>query len=212
MISNTVLHIDSGAQDVLHDRKSEETIIQIFARVLPLLTAKPIIVKSDCAQEYHTPKMEAFLKDSHGVKETRHSNEHNQAANGMVEIFCDTLGRGLRVALLQSGLPLAFWGAAFTIFTTTRRTRALEAIHHIFGAPADCLTCHYLSTWLRGERKASVSASEHILAAEHLYTTQLEPIGSTPAWTANLTPLFFHSEWQIRCSEDSMIKSLSQRN
>ena len=117
MISNTVLHIDSGAQDVLHDRKSEETIIQIFARVLPLLTEKPIIVKSDCAQEYHTPKMEAFLRDVHGVKETRHSNKHNQAANSMVEKFCDTLGRGLRVALLQSGLPLAFWGAAVIMVT-----------------------------------------------------------------------------------------------
>jgi len=30
----------------------------------------------------------------------------------MVEKFGDTLGRGLRVALLQSGLPLVFWGAA----------------------------------------------------------------------------------------------------
>jgi len=59
------------AHIVLHDSKSEDTIIQIFTRVLPLLTEKPIIVKSDCAQEYHTPKMEAFLKDVHGVKEMR---------------------------------------------------------------------------------------------------------------------------------------------
>ena len=105
------------AHIVLHDSKSEETIIQIFTQVLPLLTEKPIIVKSDCAPEYHTPKMEAFLKDMHGVKEMRHSNEHNHAANGMVEKFGDTPGRGLRVALLQSELPLAFWGAAAIIVT-----------------------------------------------------------------------------------------------
>jgi len=54
---------------VLHDSKSEETIIQIFTRVLPLLTEMPIIVKSDCAPEYHTPKMEVIHKDVHGVKE-----------------------------------------------------------------------------------------------------------------------------------------------
>jgi len=102
---------------IVHDSKSEDAIIQIFTRVLPLLTEKPIIVKSDCAPEYHTPMMKAFLKDVHGVKEMRHSNEHNQAANGMVEKFGDTFGRGLRVALLQSGLPLAFWGAAAIMVT-----------------------------------------------------------------------------------------------
>ena len=47
----------------------------------------------------------------------RHSNEHNQTANGMVAKFGDKLGRGLRVALLQSGLPLAFWGAAAIMVT-----------------------------------------------------------------------------------------------
>jgi len=105
------------AHILLHDSKSEDTIIQIFNLVLPLLTEKPIIVKSDCAPEYHKPKIEAFLKDVHGVKEMRHSNEHNQTANGMVAKFGDKLGRGLRVALLQSGLPLAFWGAAAIMVT-----------------------------------------------------------------------------------------------
>jgi len=105
------------AHIVLHDSKSEETIIQIFTRVLQRLTERLIIVKSDCALEYHTHKMEEFLKDVHAVKEMRHSNEHNQAANSMVEKFGHTLGRGLRVALIQSGLPLAFWGAAAIMVT-----------------------------------------------------------------------------------------------
>ena len=56
--------------------------------------------------------MEAFLKDVHGVKEMRHSNELNQTADDMVAKFGDPLGRDIRVALLQSGLPLAFLGVA----------------------------------------------------------------------------------------------------
>ena len=105
------------AHIVLHDSKDEDTIIQIFTRVMRLLTENPTICKSDCAAEYCCPKVEAFLKDVHGVNEMRHSNEHNQAANGMVEKFGDTLGRGKRVVLLQSGLPLAFWGAAAIMVT-----------------------------------------------------------------------------------------------
>ena len=54
---------------VLHDCKSEEMIIQISTRVLPLLTEMPIIVKSDCALKYHTPKIEVIHKDVHGVQE-----------------------------------------------------------------------------------------------------------------------------------------------
>jgi len=37
--------------------------------------------------------------------------------NGMVEKFGDTLGRGLRAALPQSGMPFAFWGAAVILMT-----------------------------------------------------------------------------------------------
>jgi len=33
----------------------------------------------------------------------------------MVEIFGDTLGRGLKAALLQSGMQFAFWGAAVIV-------------------------------------------------------------------------------------------------
>jgi len=69
----------------------------------------------------------------------RHSNEHNQAANGMVEIFCDTLGPGLRLALLQSGLPLAFWGAAAITVTDICNSTPHEAIRlvHVTGRMPD---------------------------------------------------------------------------
>lgn len=96
------------AHIVLHDSKAEKTIIRIFTRVGLFLTEKTTIIKSDCTAEYHTPKLEAFLEDVQGVKEIRHSNTHNQAANSMVENFVDTLGRGLRMAFLQNFLLLAF--------------------------------------------------------------------------------------------------------
>jgi hypothetical protein len=98
----------------LHATKDE--IVQVFKRVLPMLTKKPLIVKSDCAKEYHTPELLSLFTE-YGVKEVRHSNEHCQAQNGMVEKFGDTLGRGLRGALLQSGLPLSMWGAAAILIT-----------------------------------------------------------------------------------------------
>jgi len=98
----------------LHATKDE--IVQVFKRVLPMLTKKPLIIKSDCAPEYHTPELLSLLTE-YGVKEVRHSNEHCQAQNGMVEKIGDTLGRGLRGELLQSGLPLSMWGASAILIT-----------------------------------------------------------------------------------------------
>jgi len=102
------------AHTVLHETKDE--IVDVFKTVLPRLGKKAKCVMSDCAKEYNTPELVQLLKE-HGVVEFRHSNEHGQAANGMVEKFGDTLGRGLRAALLQSGMPHAFWGAAVILVT-----------------------------------------------------------------------------------------------
>jgi len=100
----------------LHATKDE--IVQVFKHVLPMLTKKPLIIKSDCAPEYHTPELLSLFTE-YAVKEVRHSNEHCQAQNGMVEKFGDTLGRGLRRALLQNhdGLPLSILGAAAMLIT-----------------------------------------------------------------------------------------------
>jgi len=89
------------AHTVLHETKDE--IVEVFKTVLPRL-GKPS--KSACAAEYNTTQLVKLLKE-HGVIEFQHNNEHGQAANGMVEKFGDTLGRGLRAALLQSGMPFA---------------------------------------------------------------------------------------------------------
>ena len=102
------------AHTVLHETKDE--IVEVFKTVLPRLGKPAKIIKSDCAAEYNTTQLVKLLKE-HGVIEFRHSNEHGQAANGMVEIFGDTLGRGLRAALLKSGMPFAFWGATVILVT-----------------------------------------------------------------------------------------------
>ena len=86
------------------------------------------ITKSDCAAEYNTPQLVRLLKE-HGVIEFRHRNEHGQAANGMVEKFRFTLGQGLRAALLQSGMPFAFWGAAVILVTDIYNSCLHTSLH-----------------------------------------------------------------------------------
>jgi len=70
------------------------------------------------------------LLKEHGVIEFEHSNEHGQAANGMVEKFGDTtLGRGLRAGLLQSGMLFAFWGAAVILLTDIYNSCPHTSLH-----------------------------------------------------------------------------------
>jgi len=69
-----------------------------------------------------------LLKEQ-GVIEFRHSNEHGQGANGMVEKFVDTLRRGLRTVLLQSGMPFAFGGAAVILVTDIYNSCPLTSLH-----------------------------------------------------------------------------------
>lgn len=69
---------------------------------------RPRTFKSDCAEEYSSPRMQAVLA-KHGITEPlRHSNEHQQFQNGKAEKYIDTLGRRMRAGLLQSQLPPEF--------------------------------------------------------------------------------------------------------
>ena len=58
-----------------------------------------------------------MLRTKHGVAEIRHSNEHQQFQNALVEKCVDSLGKMIRAMLLQSQLPPEFWGCA-TMFST----------------------------------------------------------------------------------------------
>ena len=100
---------------------------------------------SDCAAEYNTPELKKVLKE-HGVIEFRHSNEDGQAANGMVGKFGDTLGRGLRAPLLQSGMPFPFWGAAVILVTDIYNSCPHEGLRetlHTTGEQENTPTCRF---------------------------------------------------------------------
>ena len=99
---------------MLHETKDE--IVEVCKTMLPRFGKPTKIIKSDCAAEYNTTQLVKLLKE-HGLIEFRNSKEHAQAANGMVEFFGDTLGQGLRAALLQSAMPFVFWGAAVILVT-----------------------------------------------------------------------------------------------
>ena len=80
----------------------------VFKRVLPMLEKKPLIIQTNCAPEYHTTELMSLFIE-YGVKEVRHSNEHCQAPNGMVEIFGDTPGWAFAGHFFR--LSLSMWGA-----------------------------------------------------------------------------------------------------
>jgi len=81
-----------------------------------MLTKKPLIIKSDCAPEYHTLALLSIFTECR-VKKVRYGNEHCQVQKGMVENLGDTLERVLRRALLLGGLPTSMWGAAAILMT-----------------------------------------------------------------------------------------------
>jgi hypothetical protein len=91
--------------------KTKDELPQILDRVLSTLpNEQKRIIKSDCAPEYCTQKLEDMLRTKHGVTEIRHSNEHQQFQNALVEKCVDSLGKMIRAMLLQSQLPPEFWG------------------------------------------------------------------------------------------------------
>ena len=98
--------------------KTKDEITAIMDRFLEQFDAdtKPRVMRSDCAEEYGTPAMQAILH-KHGVHTHQHSNEYQQFQNGKAEKFIDTLGRRIRAMLLNSQLPPEFWGAAVMLAT-----------------------------------------------------------------------------------------------
>ena len=90
------------------------------------------ILKSDCAPEYCTQQLEDMLRTKHGVTEIRHSNEHQQFQNALVEKCVDSLGKMIRAMLLQSQLPPEFWGCSVMLITYLANCRphdSLEGLH-----------------------------------------------------------------------------------
>ena len=104
--------------------KTKDELPQILDRLLSTLPAdQKRIIKSDCAPEYCTTQLADMLRTKHGVIEIRHSNEHQQFQNALVEKCVDSLGKMIRAMLLQSQLPPEFWGCAAMLATDLANCR-----------------------------------------------------------------------------------------
>jgi hypothetical protein len=99
------------------DEKKDE-----FPAILDKLMARfdsaqrPKVLMCDGAGEYDSQAFRTVLARYPGTT-VRHSNAHEQSANGMAEKMVDRIGRMLRTTLLQSQLPPEFWGAAAILAT-----------------------------------------------------------------------------------------------
>eukprot|EP00961_Rhodomonas_salina_P032423 437211-Rhodomonas_salina.1 len=65
---------------------------------------------SDAAKEYGSVEVDALFT-KYNI-EHRYSNVEQQFQNTAAETIVNMIGRGVRVLLLQSGMPPEFWGLA----------------------------------------------------------------------------------------------------
>jgi transposase InsO family protein len=94
----------------LHKDKKGATIADMINRARSKFGYWPAIVRSDNAPEYDAPEVTAIL-DEHNI-DREWSAPHLQEQNAGVETLVHMIGKGVRVLLLQSGLPVEFWGLA----------------------------------------------------------------------------------------------------
>eukprot|EP00961_Rhodomonas_salina_P266396 3601092-Rhodomonas_salina.1 len=71
---------------------------------------KPRILRSNGAGEYEDAELNKWLSVI-GIDHQFSAPDH-QYQNALAEKLGDTIGNGIRVILLQSNLPLEFWGMA----------------------------------------------------------------------------------------------------
>lgn len=93
-----------------HKTKDEFQTILLTALSRTPNDKQPRILRTDGAGEYITPAINKILLDRGIQKQT--SNPDEQFGNGKAETLVAAIGRGIRVALLSSGLGTAFWGLA----------------------------------------------------------------------------------------------------
>lgn len=69
----------------------------------------PKIIRSNGAGEYHSPEMDKMFAEKNIWHQTSRAFEQHQ--NAVPEKFVDVVGGMMCTALLQSNLPITFWGA-----------------------------------------------------------------------------------------------------
>ena len=96
----------------LSDSELREAASSLSTDAVAQFKAKiAFLIRCDGAGEYVSLKFSTWLLQKHGIT-LQHSNAHQQHQNGMAEKVGDKLVRRMRAALLHSGAPSKFWGAA----------------------------------------------------------------------------------------------------
>eukprot|EP00961_Rhodomonas_salina_P215539 2911556-Rhodomonas_salina.1 len=94
----------------LHNDKRASTVKTILQKAFVRAGLKPRILRSDGAGEYEDTKLNEWLTEI-GIHH-QYSAVDSQYQNALAEKFLNTIGKGIRAVLLQSSLPVEFWGMA----------------------------------------------------------------------------------------------------
>eukprot|EP00961_Rhodomonas_salina_P295505 3935515-Rhodomonas_salina.1 len=94
----------------LHSDKTATTIKDILEKAFAKAGVRQLILRSDGAGEYEDKTLNTWLQTI-GIHH-QYSAVDSQYQNAIAEKFLDTLGGGIWTILLQSNLPIEFWGLA----------------------------------------------------------------------------------------------------
>eukprot|EP00961_Rhodomonas_salina_P162778 2192759-Rhodomonas_salina.1 len=103
-----VIHNSRYGMLYLHKNKSASTVREILEQAFAKAGVKPNILRSDEAGEYEDAELNQWLTVI-GIHH-QFSAVDSQYQNTLAEKFLDTIGNGIRAILLQSNLPVEFWG------------------------------------------------------------------------------------------------------
>ena len=94
----------------LHSDRQGTTVAKILKQARAKFGYWPKSLRSDNAMEYQSEEISSLCTEYFIDREW--SNEYEQEQNAVVEQLVHVIGKGIRVCLLQSGLPIEFWGLA----------------------------------------------------------------------------------------------------
>ena len=94
----------------LHNSKAGSEVASILRQAKAKAGYCPRWMRLDNAPEYDSWKVRDFCEQNSIEHEL--SNEYQQHQNAAAETVVNMIGRGVRVLLLQLGLPPEFWGLA----------------------------------------------------------------------------------------------------
>ena len=106
----TIITVADSRYVMLFLHKTKDEFKTILLQALARTPRQPKILRTDGAGEYITPAITKILFERGIQKQT--SNPEEQFGNGKAETMVASIGRGMRVALLSSGLGTCFWGFA----------------------------------------------------------------------------------------------------